>query len=46
MKKRLFHCTLAILPGLALSALLLWLGAAIPARAAARQTIARVLRTE
>jgi len=33
MKKRLFHCTLAALLGLALAVLLLWLGATIPARA-------------
>jgi hypothetical protein len=33
MKKRLFHCTLAISLGLALAALLLWLGAATTVRA-------------
>ena len=33
MKKQLFHCTLAALLSLALAALLLWLGATIPARA-------------
>ncbi len=33
MKKQLFHYTLATLLGLALAALLLWLGATIPARA-------------
>jgi len=33
MNKRMFHCTLAALLGLALAALLLWLGAATPAQA-------------
>jgi hypothetical protein len=30
MRKRLFHCMLAVLLGLALAALLLWAGTAIP----------------